>query len=173
MKNKKDLFIIVDYTNPEKDKVYEILKNKKKKYLFLDGEPFCNNVFETFYYRKVWLKLCKNISDQLNMDIAFCGGLAPDTIKSIGNAGFSEIHWIHIVSSEKQLLKRCEISKIAEEMSVVINRNNWDKQNYPILYPQVKLLDVTDMSDELIAEAIHNWILTCRNIKDKQNRKQI
>ena len=48
---KRNLFIIDDYVDPQKDAIYRILKNKKKEYLFLDAQPYCNNVFEPHYYR--------------------------------------------------------------------------------------------------------------------------
>ena len=41
---KRNLFIIDDYVDPQKNAIYRILKSKKKDYLFLDGQPFCNNV---------------------------------------------------------------------------------------------------------------------------------
>lgn len=156
---KRNLFIIDDYADPQKDGIYKILKSKKKDYLFLDGQPFCNNVFEPRYYRSVWLELCRSVSEQLDMDIAFCGAVAPDMIKSIEDTIFLNIHWLTIISSEEKILERLEISKIKESTGAIL-RNKWVKANYKTVFPQVKLLDITEMSDELAAEAIDNWIVS-------------
>ena len=99
---KRNLFIIDDYVKPQKDAIYQTLKNKKKDYLFLNAQPFCNDVFEPRFYRQKLLGLCRDVSEQLNMDIAICGALSP----------------------------------------------------------QVKLLDITEMSDELVADTIDRWIVS-------------
>ena len=49
---KRNLFIIDDYVDPQKDAIYQTLKNKKKDYLFLNAQPFCNDVFEARFYRQ-------------------------------------------------------------------------------------------------------------------------
>jgi len=165
MKNKRNLFIIDDYVDPQKDTIYRILKNKKKDYLFLDGQPFCNNVFEPRYYRQVWLELCRSVSEQLDMEIAFCGALSPETIESMGNTDFFNIHWLTIISSEEKILARLEISKIKESTGAIL-RNKWAKANYKAVFPQVKLLDITEISDELAAEAIDSWIVSHSSHKE-------
>ena len=158
MKSQRNLFIIDDYVDPQKDTIYRILKNKKKDYLFLDGRPFCNNVFEPRYYREVWLEVCRTVSEQLDIDIAFCGALAPDMIESIETTDFFNIHWLTILSSEEKILERLETSQIKESTGTIL-RNKWITENYKTLFPQVKLLDITDMSDELVAETIDSWIV--------------
>ncbi len=156
---KRNLFIIDDYVNPQKNAIYRILKNKKKDYLFLDGQPFCNNVFEPHYYRQVWLELCRCVSEQLDMDIAFCGALTPDMIESIETTDFFNVHWLTILSSEEKILERLETSQIKENTGTIL-RNKWITDNYKTLFPKVKLLDITDMSDELAAETIDGWIVS-------------
>lgn len=162
MKKQKNLFIIDDYVDPEKDAIYRILKNKKKDYLFLNGQPFCNNVFEPCYYRKVWLELCRSVSEQFDIDIAFCGALAPDMIESAETTNFFNIHWLTILSNEEKILERLEASQMKKNTGTIC-RNKWMKANYKTLFPQVKLLDITEMSDELVVDVIHDWIL--RNSK--------
>lgn len=159
MKIQRNLFIIDDYVDPQKDQIYQILKNKKKYYLFLDGQPFCNNVFEARYYRNVWLELCRSISEQLDIDIVFCGALDPDMIESFENTDFFNIHWLTILSSEKRVLERTERSKIKETTAAIL-RNNWKTANYNTLFPQVKMLDITEMSDEQAADTIDRWIVS-------------
>ena len=156
---KRNLFIIDDYVDPQKDAIYRILKNKKKEYLFLDAQPYCNNVFEPHYYRQVWLELCRSVSEQLDIDIAFCGALAPEMIENIENTRFFNVHWLTILSSEEKILARLEISKIKESTGAIL-RNEWVKANYKTLFPQVKLLDITEMSDELVADTIDRWIVS-------------
>ena len=159
---KRNLFIIDDYVDPQKDAIYRILKNKKKEYLFLDAQPYCNNVFEPHYYRQMWLELCRSVSEQLDIDIAFCGALAPEMIENIENTRFFNVHWLTIISSEEKILARLEISKIKESTGAIL-RNEWVKANYKTLFPQVKLLDITEMSDELVAEEIDRWIVSHSN----------
>ena len=157
---KRNLFIIDDYVDPQKDAIYRILKNKKKEYLFLDAQPYCNNVFEPHYYRQVWLELCRSVSEQLDMDIAFCGALSPDAIESIENTHFFNLHWLTILSSEEKISKRREMSKLQESTDIILRRNEWKRANYKTLFPQVKLLDITEMSDELVTETIDRWIVS-------------
>ena len=156
---KRNLFIIDDYVDPQKDMIYRMLKDKKKDYLFLDAQPYCNNVFEPRYYRQVWLELCRSVSEQLDMDIAFCGALVPDMIENIENTHFFNVHWLTILSSEEKILARLEISKIKERTGAIL-RNEWVKTNYKTVFPQVKLLDITEMSDELVADTIDRWIVS-------------
>ena len=159
---KRNLFIIDDYVDPQKDAIYRILKNKKKEYLFLDAQPYCNNVFEPHYYRQMWLELCRSVSEQLDIDIAFCGALAPEMIENIENTRFFNVHWLTIISSEEKILARLEISKIKESTGAIL-RNEWVKANYKTLFPQVKLLDITELSDEMVAEEIDRWIVSHSN----------
>ena len=156
---KRNLFIIDDYVDPQKDAIYRILKNKKKEYLFLDAQPFCNDVFEPRFYRQKLLELCRDISEQLNMDIAICGALTPDMIEKMESYAFFNVHWLTILSSEEKILARLEISKIKESTGAIL-RNEWVKANYKTLFPQVKLLDITEMADESVADTIDRWIVS-------------
>lgn len=156
---KRNLFIIDDYVDPQKDAIYQTLKNKKKDYLFLNARPFCNDVFEPRFYRQKLLGLCRDVSEQLNMDIAICGALSPDMIENIENTHFFNVHWLTILSSEEKILARLEISKIKESTGAIL-RNKWVKANYKTVFPQVKLLDITEMSDELVADTIDRWIVS-------------
>lgn len=155
---KRNLFIIDDYVKPQKDAIYQTLKNKKKDYLFLNAQPFFNDVFEPRLYRQKLLELCRDVSEQLNMDIAICGALSPDMIENIENTHFFNVHWLTILSSEEKILERLEISKIKESTGAIL-RNEWVKANYKTLFPQVKLLDITEMSDESVADTIDRWIV--------------
>ncbi len=164
--------IINDYADPQKDAIYRILKNKQKDYLFLDAQPFCNNVFEPRYYRQVWLELCRSVSEQLDMDIAFCGALAPDMIQSMGVTDFFNVYWLTILcGDEKRVSERHETSQLQESMDIILIRNKWMADNYPTSFPQVKLLDITGMSDEAVAETIDDWIV--EKSSQKQNGKQL
>lgn len=156
---KRNLFIIDDYVEPQKDAIYQTLKNKKKDYLFLNAQPFCNDVFEPRFYRQKLLELCRDVSEQLDMDIAFCGALSPEMIENIENTRFFNVHWLTILSSEEKILARLEISKIKENIGVSL-RNKWVKANYKTVFPQVKLLDITEMSDESVADTIDRWIVS-------------
>ena len=95
------------------------------------------------------------------MDIAICGALTPDMIEKMEIYAFFNVHWLTILSSEEKILARLEISKIKESTGAIL-RNEWVKVNYKTLFPQVKLLDITEMSDELVAETIDSWIVSCR-----------
>ena len=156
---KRNFFIIDDYADPQKVAIYRMLKDKKKDYLFLDAQPFCNNVWEPHYYRRVWLELCRSVSEQLDMDIAFCGALSPDMIENIENTHFFTVHWLTIFSSDEKIIARLEISKIKESTGAIL-RNKWVKANYKTVFPQVKLLDITEMSDEFVADTIDRWIVS-------------
>ena len=157
---KRNLFIIDDYVDPQKDAIYRILKDKKKDYLFLDGQPFCNNVFEPSYYRRVWLELCRSVSEQLDMDIAFCGALSPEMIENIESTHFFNVHWLTILCSEEKISKRRETSKLQESTDIIFRRKEWERVHYKTLFPQVKLLDITEMSDESVADTIDRWIVS-------------
>jgi len=156
---KRNLFIIDDYVDPQKDAIYQTLKNKKKDYLFLNAQPFCNDVFEPRFYRQKLLELCRDVSEQLNMDIAICGALTPDMIEKMESYAFFNVHWLTILSSEEKILARLEISKDKESTGAIL-RNEWVKANYKTLFPQVKLLDITEMSDESVADTIDRWIVS-------------
>ena len=93
------------------------------------------------------------------MDIAFCGALSPDMIENIENTHFFNVHWLTILSSEEKILARLEISKIKESTGAIL-RNEWVKANYKTLFPQVKLLDITEMADESVADTIDRWIVS-------------
>ena len=159
MKKHRNIFIINDYVDPQKDAIYQTLKNKKKDYLFLNAQPFCNDVFEPRFYRQKLLELCRDVSEQLNMDIAICGALTPDMIEKMESYAFFNVHWLTILSSEEKILARLEISKIKESTGAIL-RNEWVKANYKTLFPQVKLLDITEMADESVADTIDRWIVS-------------
>ena len=93
------------------------------------------------------------------MDIAFCGALTPDMIESIETTDFFNVHWLTILSSEEKILERLETSQIKENTGTIL-RNKWITDNYKTLFPKVKLLDITDMSDELATETIDSWIVS-------------
>ena len=97
--------------------------------------------------------------DSINMDIAFCGALSPEMIENIESTHFFNVHWLTILSSEEKILARLEISKIKESTGAIL-RNEWVKANYKTVFPQVKLLDITEMSDELVADTIDRWIVS-------------
>lgn len=156
---KRNLLIVDDYVDPQKDAIYQTLKNKKKDYLFLNAQPFCNDVFEPRFYRQELLGLCRDVSEQLNMDIAICGALSPGMIEKMESYAFFNVHWLTILSSEEKILARLEISKIKESTGAIL-RNEWVKANYKTLFPQVKLLDITEMSDESVADTIDRWIVS-------------
>ena len=166
---KRNLFIIDDYVKPQKDAIYQTLKNKKKDYLFLNAQPFCNDVFEPRFYRQKLLELCRDVSEQLNMDIAICGALTPDMIEKMESYAFFNVHWLTILSSEEKILARLEISKIKESTGAIL-RNKWVKANYKTVFPQVKLLDITEMSDESVADTIDRWIVShsSHNLQQKE-----
>ena len=125
----------------------------------MNAQPFCNDVFEPRFYRQKLLELCRDVSEQLDMDIAFCGALSPEMIENIENTRFFNVHWLTILSSEEKILARLEISKIKESTGAIL-RNKWVKANYKTVFPQVKLLDITEMSDESVADTIDRWIVS-------------
>ena len=173
MERKRNLFIIDDYVNPQKDAIYQTLNNIKKDYLFLDAQPFCNTVFETSYYRQVWLKLCKEVSEQLNIDIAICGALAPDMIDKMENYIFFNVHWLTILCvDEEKVAERHKTSCLQEPIDITLRRNKWKMNNYKTLFPEVKLFDINGMSDEAVAEAIDRWIMSHLNHYEYHNRNE-
>jgi hypothetical protein len=100
------------------------------------------------------------------MDIAFCGALAPDMIQSIQCTDFFDAHWLTILSSEEKISQRREISKLQESTAAIFKRNEWKAINYKSLFPQVKLLDITEMSDETVAGTIDSWIVSHSSHKE-------
>ena len=106
--------------------------------------------------------MCRSVSEQLDIDIAFCGALSPDAIESIENTHFFNVHWLTILSSEEKISNRREMSKLQESTDIILRRNEWMTATYKTLFPQVQLLDITEMSDELVAEAIDRWIISLR-----------
>ncbi len=63
------------------------------------------------------------------------------------------------ISSDEKIIARLEISKIMESTGAIL-RNKWVKANYKTVFPQVKLLDITEMSDEFVADTIDRWIVS-------------
>lgn len=161
MKSKRNLFIINDYVEPQKDAIYQTLKNKKKDYLFLNAQPFCNDVFEPRFYRQKLLELCRDVSEQLNMDIAICGALAPDMIEKMESYAFFNVHWLTILcDDEERISERHKTSRLQEPVEITLKRDKWQMDNYKTLFPQVKLLDIKGMSDRSVAGAIDRWIVS-------------
>ena len=152
IKEDRKLCIIDDFVGLG-DSIYKKLFFKDKEYIILNGQPFCSTVSEPKYYRKVWLEICKNISCQMNTDIAFCVALPLDTISAYANEIFSDIQRLCIVSSGEKILSRYKKTQQNDD-EICIPRNELKKKNVYDQYSNTTMLDITGMSDEMVAEKI-------------------
>ena len=150
---KVSFHIIDDFFEPMKSGIYSALLSKEKNYIVLNGKPFCNVVSGPSYYRNVWLEICKSIFIQTNKSIVLFGSLSQEVILENSEEIIADVQWIHIVSSDEKVIARCKETGL-KNTEIALQWNQFQKDNITKHGQCETLLDITDISNEKVAEII-------------------
>jgi len=183
--NKKlPLFIITGTSGVGKSTLLKVLSEKdNKNYIALEGDLLWNEVYDTpddgyMSYRKLWLNMCDNITQQIGMPVVLCGcNVLPEQFEKLAERqAFSEIHYMALVCDEETITSRIEarikyggtihdISYIHDESWIknwikdAAEENKWLIGNAETTTPKIRLLDTTKMTPEEAANIVDTWIL--------------
>ena len=173
--NKKlPLFMITGTSGVGKSTLLKVLfENEKKKYIALEGDLLWNEIYNTpddgyISYRKLWLNMCSNITQQIGMPVVLCGcNVLPEQFEKLAERqAFSEIHYMALVCDEETLVShiktRMKIDENINEESWIkdaLDDNNWLINNAETTTPKMHLLDTTAMTPEEAASIVNKWIL--------------
>lgn len=64
MTKKYPLFFPDDQFLSADSDIFKLLYDKSKNYVAINGDPFCNFMWETAYLRDEWLSLCSSLSSK-------------------------------------------------------------------------------------------------------------
>ena len=168
---KMPLFIITGASGVGKSTISRLLFEKEDKYIVLESDLLWNDIYNTpendyAYYRKLWLRMCSNIS-QIGIPVVLCGCAVPNQFESHDERKyFSEIHYIAIVSDDETLVLRMRNSRKIQDENWIkrsIDFNKWLLENADKTSPRIELLDYSNITSEEAAEKVDIWI--CERIK--------
>jgi predicted ABC-type ATPase len=183
--NKKlPLFVITGTSGVGKSTLLKVLFEKEnKKYIALEGDLLWNEIYDTpddgyISYRKLWLNMCSNITQQIDMPVVLCGcNVLPEQFEKLAERqAFSEIHYMALVCDEETLASRInarikdggtihDIPYIHDEgwikswIKGSAEDNKWLISNAETTTPKIRLLDTTKMTPEEAASIVDKWIL--------------
>ena len=177
--NKKlPLFYITGTSGVGKSTLLKVLSEKDdKNYIVLEGDLLWNEVYDTpddgyMSYRKLWLNMCNNITQQSGMPVVLCGcNVLPEQFEKLAERQtFSEIHYMALVCDEETLASRIKTrmkarmkidENINEESWIkdALDDNKWLINNAETTNPKMRLLDTTAMTPEETASIANKWIL--------------
>ena len=163
---KMPLFIITGASGVGKSTISKVLFEKEEKYIVLESDLLWNDIYNTpeddyASYRKLWLKMCSNIS-QIGMPVVLCGCAVPKQfeVHNERNA-FSKIYYIAVVSDEETLISRMKNGRNIQDDNWIrssIDFNKWLKENADLTEPKLHLLDYTKTTPEEAANIVDKWI---------------
>ena len=123
-------------------------------------------------YRKLWLNMCSNITQQIGMPVVLCGcNVLPEQFEKLAERqAFSEIYYMANVCDEETLVSRIKARiKEGRDMDDNVHEESWIKSavednkwligNAEITTPKICLLDTTAMTPEEAANIVDTWIL--------------
>lgn len=164
---KLPLFLITGASGMGKSTACQILFSREKDYLVLESDILWDELFNTpennyAPYRSLWMELCANIA-QGGKPVVLCGCCVPEQFETRPQRGlFSDIYYLALVAEEETLLRRMTEGRGITDSAWIqssVDFNRWLRRNAGSTTPPVSLLDVTDLTPQETARAIHRWVL--------------
>ena len=164
---KLPLFLITAASGMGKSTACQILFSREKDYLVLESDILWDERFNTpennyAPYRSLWMELCAGIA-QGGKPVVLCGCCVPEQFETRPQRGlFSDIYYLALVAEEETLLRRMTEGRGITDSAWIqssVDFNRWLRRNAGSTTPPVSLLDVTDLTPQETAQAIHRWVL--------------
>lgn len=163
---KSDLFILTGASGVGKSTAAEVLFQKEKDYIVLEGDLLWHDMYnepDTNYrkYRELWLNMCGNIS-QIGLPIVLCGCGVPEQFEICdARKYFTNIYYIAVVSTSDILEDRMRRGRnISDEnwIKSSIDFNAWLKANASKTNPIIEIVDSTNRTEYEVADEIEKII---------------
>lgn len=164
------LFILTGASGVGKSSVCLELAKIMTEAVVMEGDILWRNEFnqpDNDYrdYRDMWLRVCKNIS-QNGKPVILCGSSIPSQYENcLERRYFSNIHYMALVCDDSLLVDRLRkrptwrSSSSEEFLEDHIRFNRWFKNNAEKTEPTMTLLDTTNDTTEVTAEKVRRWIM--------------
>ncbi len=175
---KLPLFIITGASGAGKSTTCVELAKSTSEVIVMESDILWRNDFnnpENNYrdYRELWLRVCKNIS-QGGKPVVLCGSAIPEQFEHcIERRYFSKLYYLAIVCEEESLEKRLKKRPAYRNCSsdefiqAHIQFNNWFKNNFDKVTPNITLLDTTYDTVMETAAKVKSWISDCLKSEEK------
>ena len=163
---KQNLYIISGASGIAKSSLCEILFQRETEYLVMESDILWQEIYNTpeddyKNYRKLWMRLCANIS-QIGMPVVLCGCGEPKQFElQEERAMFATIHYLAVVCEEQEVERRMrEGREITDENWIrsSLDFNRWLKENAALTTPPITLLDTTKLTIQQAAAYTDQWI---------------
>jgi len=157
------LFFLSGASCSGKTTAAHVLFETQKEYITMECDILWDDHFNTpeddyAAFRDTWLRLAANYA-QYGKSTLLCGCITPEQIAKRPSAVyFSSTHYIAIVLSDEEMLRRLEKREAGEEhKKSSLDFNRWLRENGEDA--GMTVIDATCLTAEETAERIHNWII--------------
>jgi len=160
------LFLVTGASCVGKTTACELLFQREKDYIVLEGDILWNDVYNTpendyRALRTVSMRLCANIA-QAGKPVVLCGCTTPKQHEPLPErALFTELHYLAIVCDDDTMTKRLKRGRKIKDKAHLdssLHFNRWLKENAAATAPPMRLLDNTHLTPEETAQEIDAWI---------------
>ncbi len=157
------LFFLSGASCSGKTTAAHLLFDTQKEYITMEcdilwGEHFNTPEDDYAAFRDTWLRMAANYA-QYGKSTLLCGCITPEQItKRPSSAYFSSTHYIAIVLSDEEMLRRLEKRGAGEEhRNSSLQFNRWLRENGE--GAGMTVLDATELTPEETAKEIHEWVI--------------
>ena len=157
------LFFLSGASCSGKSTAASLLFDRHKEYMTIEcdilwGEHFNTPEDDYAAFRDTWLRMAANYA-QYGMCSLLAGCITPEQIRKRWRSGyFSECHYMAIVLSDEEMLRRLEKRGAGEEhKKSSLDFNRWLRENGESA--GMTVLDATSLTASETAEAVHEWIM--------------
>ena len=141
---------------------------REEEYIVMESDLLWDEMYNTpeddyCGYRRLWMRLCANIS-QIGKPVVLCGCGIPKQFESRPEREwFQQIHYLAAVCREDVLERRMRDGRgITDEgwIQSSLEFNRWLSQNAAQTSPGITLLDTSELTPQQAARAAHDWIIS-------------
>ena len=157
------LFFLSGASCSGKSTAAAIIFDKHKEYITMEcdilwGEHFNTPEDDYAAFRDTWLRMAANYA-QYDKCTLLCGCITPEQIdRRYRKAYFSSVHYIAIVLSDEEMLRRLEKrGATAEHITASLNFNRWLRENGE--NAGMTIIDASELTATETADRIHRWIM--------------
>lgn len=157
------LFFLSGASCSGKSTAANVLFDRHREYMTIECDILWNEYFNTpendyADFRDTWLRMAGNYA-QYGMSSLLCGCITPEQIEKRPRKDyFSSRHYIAIVLSDEEMLRRLEKRGAGEEhKKSSLDFNRWLRENGESA--GMTVIDATHLTVDETAEAIHEWVM--------------
>lgn len=157
------LFFLSGASCSGKTTAAHILFDTHREYISMEcdilwGEHFNTPEDDYAAFRDTWLRMAANYA-QYGKSSLLCGCITPEQIaKRPSSAYFSSTHYIAIVLSDEEMLRRLEKRGAGDDhKKSSLDFNRWLRENGES--SGMTVIDATNLTPEKTAERIHNLVI--------------